>query len=116
MNLFEENNNWYIKLNPLIDQYKDRKYPLEYNNLFQLIIMVILSAHDSDANINRIAPKLFSIYPNLKTIMNSSLGDFINHITTVSDFNSKAKWIIDIVNTLKEDKNIPLTLNSLILQ
>lgn len=77
--------------------------------------MVILSTQDSNANINRIAPKLFSIYPNLESIMNSSLGDFILHITTVSNFNNKAKWIIDIVKTLKEDKNIPLTLNSLIL-
>ena len=114
MNLFEENN-WDIKLNPLIDQYKDRKHPLEYNNLFQLMIMVILSAQDSDTNINRIAPKLFSIYPNLESIMNSSLGDFIPYIITVTNFNNKAKWIIDIANTLKEDKNIPLTLNSLIL-
>ncbi len=76
--------------------------------------MVILSAQDSDANINRISTKLFSIYSNLNSIANSSLDDFIPHITTVSNFNNKAKWIIDIANTLKEDKNIPLTLNNLL--
>ena len=77
--------------------------------------MVILSAQDSDANINRIAPKLFSIYPNFNSIANSFLNDFIPHFMTLTNFNNKAKWIIDIAKNLKENKNIPLTLNSLIL-
>lgn len=51
MNLFEEDN-WKEKLQPLLDKYIDKKHPLEYQNLYQLMIAVILSAQDSDANIN----------------------------------------------------------------
>ena len=58
MNLFE-NNNWEEKLQPLIDLYRDKKHPLAYDNIYQLMVMVVLSAQDSDANINKIAPLYF---------------------------------------------------------
>jgi len=41
MDLF---NDWTNKLQPIIQLYKDRKHPLEYTNLYELVIMVILSA------------------------------------------------------------------------
>lgn len=59
MNLFDDKN-WEEKLYPIIEKYKGRKHPLDYQNYYQLIIMVILSARDSDANINKLA-KVFLI-------------------------------------------------------
>ncbi|MGL2964908.1 hypothetical protein ACSVH2_13880 [Flavobacterium sp. RSB2_4_14] len=56
MNIFETSDSWSENLNPLIEKYKGKKHPLEYNNIYQLMIMVILSAEDSDDNINKIAP------------------------------------------------------------
>jgi endonuclease-3 len=56
MELFENTNNWAEKLQPLIAKYKGKKHPLDYENLYQLMVAVILSAQDSDANINKIAP------------------------------------------------------------
>lgn len=52
MNLIEETPNWKEKLTPLINQYKGKKHPLDYQNAYQLLVMVVLSAQDSDANIN----------------------------------------------------------------
>ena len=63
--LFE---NWIENLEPLIDKYKGRKHPLHYNNKYQLLIMVILSAQDSDANINNIIIPFFEKYPNIESI------------------------------------------------
>lgn len=60
MDLFENTNNWSEKLLPLIDKYKGKKHPLDYENLYQLMVAVILSAQDSDANINKIAPAFFT--------------------------------------------------------
>ncbi len=57
--LFE---NWKENLAPLIDKYKGRKHPLHYINTYELLIMVILSAQDSDANINRITIPFFENY------------------------------------------------------
>ena len=65
MDLFGKTNDWDTKLTPILEKYKDRKHPLDYQNLYQLVIMVVLSAQDSDANINKIAPALFEIFPNM---------------------------------------------------
>ena len=51
MSLF---NNWSEELQPLIAKYNGKKHPLDYGNLYQLVVMVVLSAQDSDANINKI--------------------------------------------------------------
>ena len=60
--------------------YKGRKQPLKYENHYQLLIMVILSDQDSDANINKIAPNLFAIYPNLESLAVSNTEALIPHI------------------------------------
>ena len=114
MNLFEESVDWAANLKPLLENYKGRKHPLEYNNIYQLMVMVILSAQDSDANINKIAPSFFEAYPNLESLAVSDVDALIPHISKVRNFSTKASWIIEIAQLLKEDKNIPLTMESLI--
>jgi len=106
-------NTWEEKLAPLLLKYKHKKHPLDYQNLYQLMIMVILSAQDSDANINKIAPALFEMYPNLETLSVSSIDALVPYISKVRNFGTKASWIIEIAQTLKEDKNIPLTMEEL---
>ena len=50
---------WPKAIQPLLKKYKDTKHPLDYKNIYQLLVMVVLSAQDSDKNINNnIAPKL----------------------------------------------------------
>ena len=113
MDLFEEANNWEIKLSPIIEKYKNKKHPLEYHNLYQLLVMVVLSAQDSDANINKIAPSLFKIYPNMKQLSSSTVEDLMPHISKVRNFATKANWLIEIAQTVKDDKKIPLTMETL---
>lgn len=109
----KETNNWGEKLKPLIAKYKGKKHPLDYQNTYQLLVMVILSAQDSDANINKIAPALFEAYPNMETLAASNVEALIPHISKVRNFGTKASWLIEIAKTTKEDKNIPLTMEEL---
>jgi len=111
MSLF---NNWNQELEPLLLKYKGKKHPLDYKNLYQLLVMVVLSAQDSDANINKIAPALFEVYPNMKSLAVSNVDSLIPHISKVRNFGTKASWLIEIAQTLKEDKNIPTKLDELI--
>lgn len=60
---FEPSNNWAEKLEPILTKYKGRKHPLDNHNLYQLLVMVVLSAQDSDANINKIAPLYLKCIP-----------------------------------------------------
>ena len=80
MDLFD-NNNWAKKSKSLLEKYKDKKHPLEYKNLYQLIVMVVLSAQDSDANINKIAPTLFEAFPNMETLSVSNVEALIPYIS-----------------------------------
>ncbi|MDN3677497.1 endonuclease III [Flavobacterium paronense] len=114
MELFNETPNWAEILKPLIAKYKGKKHPLDHQNTYQLLVMVVLSAQDSDANINKIAPPLFEIYPNMESLAVSNIEALIPYISKVRNFGTKASWLIEIAQTLKTDKNIPTTMDELV--
>ncbi|RKS02049.1 MULTISPECIES: endonuclease III domain-containing protein [unclassified Flavobacterium] len=113
MSLFETTD-WVPKLQPILDLYRDKKHPLDYENLYQLMVMVILSAQDSDANINKIAPALFKEYPNLEALSTASFDSLFPLVSKVRNFSTKSSWLIEIAQTLKTDSNIPTNLTELI--
>ncbi len=49
--------NWSNAIKPLLKKYKNKKHPLDYGNIYQLVVMVVLSAQETDRNINQLAPK-----------------------------------------------------------
>ena len=100
---------WPKAIQPLLKKYKKTKHPLEYKSIYQLLVMVVLSAQDSDRNINSIAPKLFVAYPNMKMLSKASEETLFPFISKVRNFGNKAAWLIEIAKTIREDKNIPLT-------
>lgn len=114
MELFENTNDWTEKLQPLTDKYKGKKHPLDYENLYQLMVAVILSAQDSDANINKIVPTFFSKFPNLEILSTATIEDLFPYVSKVRNFNTKSSWLINIAQTLKNDQNIPVNLSDLI--
>ena len=114
MDLFGNSNDWVEKLEPILKKYKNKKHPLEYQNLYQLVVMVVLSAQDSDANINTIAPPLFKAYPNMESLAISNVEAIIPYISKVKNFGNKARWLTEISKTIKKDSNIPLTMDGLI--
>lgn len=113
MDLFGETNDWKTKLAPILEKYRGRKHPLEYQNLFQLLVMVVLSAQDSDANINSISPALFEAFPNMERLAASNVETLIPYISKVRNFGTKAKWLLEIAQTIQKDEYIPLTMDSL---
>ena len=105
---------WPKAIQPLLKKYKSTKHPLDYKNIYQLVVMVVLSAQDSDKNINNnIAPKLFEAYPDMKALSKATEETLFPFISKVRNFGNKAKWLTEIAKTIKEDKNIPLTHESL---
>ena len=113
IDLFGETTNWNKELNPIIEKYFHRKHPLEYQNLFQLIVMVVLSAQDSDKNINKIAPQLFNAFPTMESIANTTKKALIPYLTAVKYHENKIDWLLEIAKEIKTDKNIPLTITAL---
>jgi endonuclease III len=106
--------NWVEAIKPLLKKYKSKKHPLDYGNVYQLIIMVVLSAQDSDKHINLIAPKLFAAFPDMHALSKATQETLSPLIGDVFNFASKSKWLMEIAHQVKTDSNIPLSLDKLI--
>src|SRR5258706_2170398 len=105
--------NWPEAIKPLLKKYKGKKHPLDYENIYQLVVMVILSAQDSDRNINKIAPKLFEAFPDMEMLSHAATDVLTPFISGVRNCGNKSKWLVDLAQKVKKDKNIPLTLEEL---
>ena len=89
---------------------------LNYNNLYELIVAVSLSAQTTDKRVNEITPELFLKYPNPKSHGNANIDDVINIIKPLGFANNKAKNIIAMSKIIHDDFNnqIPSDLDLLI--
>jgi len=107
------NVNWQEAIQGLLKKYKSKQHPLEYKNIYQLVVMVVLSAQDSDRNINKLAPELFKAFPDMKALSKATDKTLQQHISKVRNFGNKTKWLLGIAEKIKTDKDIPLTLEGL---
>lgn len=107
--------NWSDALKPILSKYKDKPHPLEYKNIYQLVVMVILSAQDSDKHINEVALPFFKAFPDMKSLARADAETLYRFIGKVRNFGNKTKWLLDLAQKIKDDKNIPLTIEELIL-
>jgi endonuclease-3 len=105
---------WNKILKPLLELYRNKRHPLEYQNLYQLLVMVVLSAQDSDANINKISHALFQAFPDMESLSKAKIDSLIPFISKVRNFQTKASWLVEIAQIIKEDKNIPQTMEDLV--
>ncbi|HNP23466.1 MAG TPA: endonuclease III [Panacibacter sp.] len=100
--------NWEEAIKPLLKKYKGKRHPLDYANVYQLLVMVVLSAQDSDRHINQLAPKLFEAYPDMATLSHATPDALMFYIQGVRNAATKAKWLIGIATSVKTDGGIPL--------
>jgi len=105
--------NWPEAIKPLIEKYKGKKHPLDYENTYQLLVGVILSAQDSDKHINQVAPKLFEAFPNMEALSHCTPETLFPFIGSVRNYANKTKWLISLAQKIQNDENIPLTLDEL---
>lgn len=67
---------------------------LRYNNPFQLLVAVILSAQCTDKRINQVTPALFERFPTPEDLASSTPEEVFNYIRSVSYPNNKAKHLV----------------------
>ena len=99
-------NNLYQKLNL---QIPSPKTELLYNNNFQLLISVILTAQTTDKIVNLVTPILFSQYPDPKSIIQGGEKKIAYLIRKIGLAPTKAKHIIRTCKVLieKHEGKIP---------
>lgn len=104
---------WSAAVEPLIEKYRGKKHPLNYQNRYQLTVSVILSAQDSDKHINEIAPVFFKAYPSMKDLATATVDDLFPLLNSVRNFGNKCKWLVNLAKAVGSDDKIPTTMEDL---
>ena len=99
-----------------LENYPDSVTELEYRNLYELLISVMLSAQCTDKRVNIISPALFEAYPDPISLANADLDEVKSYLNTCSFFNNKAKNLIKMAQSVIENYNneIPLKRDELV--
>ncbi len=88
---------------------------LVYENPFQLLVAVVLSAQCTDKRVNLTTPALFERFPDPKSFSKARLEDVFSLIKSISYPNNKAKHLIGLGKMLVEQYNsqLPETVDEL---
>jgi endonuclease-3 len=105
---------WSKAIKPLLKKYKGEKHPLDYKNTYQLLVMVILAAQDSDKHINQVAPAFFKVYPTMKALSKASVDEVLPHLIKVRNSRNKTNWLVNIARQVKTYSKIPLEMEQLV--
>lgn len=92
------------------------KTDLIYETDWQLLIAVILSAQNTDKNVNKITKKLFAKYKNLEEIANLEIQDLEKELYSSGYYKSKSKYISQTAKILVSEYNskVPNSMEELI--
>ncbi len=63
---------------------------LHYDNPFQLLVAVMLSAQCTDKRVNMVTPALFAAFPDARSLASASVEDIYSYVKSVSYPNSKS--------------------------
>lgn len=89
---------------------------LLYDNPYQLLVAVILSAQCTDKRINLVTPAIFAKYPTPATLAKATFDELFPIIRSVSYPNNKTKHLTGMAQMVMSKFNgeIPLTVQELI--
>lgn len=89
---------------------------LVYDNPFQLLVAVILSAQCTDKRVNMTTPAIFEQYPDAATMTTATFETLFPLIRSISYPNNKTKHLIGMANMLMEQFNgeVPMTVEELV--
>ena len=73
---------------------------LKYNNAFELLVAVILSAQCTDKRVNMVTPALFKKFPDSKKMAKADFEEVFKLIKSISYPNNKAKHLIGMAYML----------------
>lgn len=84
----------------LNQMFPDAKAELNYQNPFELLIAVVLSAQTTDKAVNKVTHKLFLDYPSAASLAKATPIDVEKIIKTIGLYHNKAKNIIALSQVL----------------
>lgn len=92
-------------INYFNELYNDPKTELIYNNGFELLIAVVLSAQTTDKKVNKVTRVLFDKYKTVKDLKQAPLEDIIDIIKLIGMYKRKASYIKNIAIVINDEYN-----------
>lgn len=88
---------------------------LIYDDPYQLLVAVILSAQCTDKRVNMTTPAIFEKYPDVRSLSEASFEKLFPLIKSISYPNNKTKHLIGMAKAVVEnfDGKIPMTIEEL---
>src|SRR3954466_753153 len=88
---------------------------LEYEDPYQLLVAVILSAQCTDKRVNMTTPAFFEKYPDFASLANTTPAEVFPLIKSISYPNNKAKHLVGMAQMVMEQfgGHIPMTVEEL---
>lgn len=88
---------------------------LDYEDPYELLVAVILSAQCTDKRVNLTTPALFRKFPNIQALSKTDFDELFPFIKSISYPNNKTKHLIAMANMVMEKFNgkIPMTVEEL---
>jgi endonuclease III len=95
----------------------DAETELIFDNPFQLLVAVILSAQCTDKRVNLTTPSIFQKYPNPQALSRATYDDLFSLVKSISYPRNKTRHLISMSNMLVEKFNgeVPMTVDELML-
>ena len=89
---------------------------LIYDNPFQLLVSVILSAQCTDKRVNLTTPAIFEKFPDAEALSKTNFDQLLPYIKSISYPNNKTKHLIGMAQMVvkKFDGKIPMTVDELV--
>jgi len=94
----------------------DAETELEYENPYQLLVAVILSAQCTDKRVNMTTPSIFNKYPTPEKLSRASFNELFPLIRSISYPNNKTKHLIGMAKMLTEKFNSEVPSDTMLLQ
>ena len=88
---------------------------LHFENAYQLLVAVMLSAQCTDKRVNMVTPALFAAHPTVQALAQATAEEVFSYIKSVSYPNSKAEHLVAMAKRVVEvyDGQIPDTREAL---
>jgi endonuclease III len=103
-------------INYFLEHAPNAETELLYDNPFQLLVAVILSAQCTDKRVNLTTPAIFEKFPNARALCMAGFEDLFPLIKSISYPNNKTKHLIGMATMLlnKFNGEVPMTVDELI--
>ena len=86
-----------------LEHFKNARTELHFNNDFELLIAVMLSAQCTDKRVNMVTPALFARYPTAHAMAQADVEEVYDYVKSVSYPNAKAGYLVAMARMIEEE-------------